>query len=65
MKAYGRIRQHQHGYPDLHPNLDGKRVGMWWESEFENCRSKSAERNLAKKEINAVLAEKLCTTLPT
>jgi len=60
MKAYGRKRQHTHGYPDLHPNINGKRVGMWWESECDNCISRSAERYLArkeiKKEINAVVS---------
>jgi len=52
MKKYGRQRQHQHGYPDGHPQ---KGWVNWWETECHDGKSKKRERFQAKLEIRRVI----------
>jgi hypothetical protein len=48
MQKYGIQRQHQHGYPDNHPQ---KGLKNWWELDYHNGKSKKRARRIAKIEI--------------
>ena len=54
MKKYGRQRQHQHGYPDIHPP---KGHVCWWEAEYHDGKSKKRERRQAMIDVEKEITE--------